>query len=147
MSGFDSLQQPDVAAWRQGFPKPPGLLDTVAHWVGLNQSLVAAQFLWPTFVEVQGCVLLPWEYSEASFERWWTEFSGDSRQIERTINHLHLWDVFSAETSPADSLVHLGKVLATAWSAALVDQHPGRKFTVHFTNEADDYGPTLWIDS
>ena len=143
----DPLDAPEVRLWSAGFSARPGLLETVAHWVGFTQIMVAVRFFWPTFVEEQGCVLLPWEFSAETFQAWWEELSGDCKNIENAVNHLHLWDVFSSDEIPESQLVELGQVLAGSWAAALKEQHESREFDVRFTNEKDDYGPTVSIVS
>lgn len=147
MTEFDSFEQTEVQEWRDGFDVPPGVLETVAHWVGFNQLMVVLSMLWPTFLIVQGCVLLPWEYNQQSFEGWWDELSGDRRKIESSLNHLHLWDVFDPDEISAEGLSYLGEVLAKTWSAALADRFPDRDFETHFTQQEDEYGPTVYIRS
>ncbi len=94
MTNFDPLDAPEVREWREGFTHPPGLLETVAHCVGFAPIMVALRFLSPKFVETDGCILLPWEYSPETFAGWWDRLS-----------------------------------------------------EVHFSNEENDYGPTVSIKS
>lgn len=147
MTCFDPLDSDEVREWSEGFTHPPGLLETVAHWVGFAPLMVAWRFLWPEFVCVDGCVLLPWEYSAETFARWQDRLSGDCQSIENTVNHLHLWDVFDASGLPDESLMVLGEALQRSWSSALSDQFPDRTFEVSFTNDDVDYGPTVSIKS
>ncbi|MCP3878322.1 MAG: hypothetical protein GY701_08010 [Sulfitobacter sp.] len=148
MRSFDVFDLSDLRLWRDGFEGPaPGVLETVANWVGFSQLMVVLRLCWPTFIEVKGCVLLPWEYDEKSFDGWWAQHSGHREMIEGTINHLHLWDVFDPDEVPAEGLHCLGETLAHSWSAALSEQFPGRVFGVHFSDGEDDYGPTVRITS
>lgn len=147
MTGFDPLDAAEVREWSAGFAHPPGLLETVAHWVGFAPMMVTWRLFWPDFVSVDGCVLLPWEYSPETLAGWHDRFPGDCRSIENAVNHLHLWDVFDASETPLERLTVLGEALQLSWSSALSSQFPDRTFAVSFTNEELDYGPTVSIRS
>ncbi len=147
MTRFDPLNSEEVREWRDGFAHPPGLLETVAHWVGFSQLMVVWRFMCPEFVCVDGCVLLPWEYSVETFAGWQDQFPDDCQSIENTVNHLHLWDVFDPSEVPGESLIALGEALQRSWASALSDQFDDRTFEVAFTNDEVDYGPTVSIKS
>ena len=147
MTHFDPLDSDEVREWREGFTHAPGLLETVAHLVGFSSLMVAWRFIWPEFVCVDGCVLLPWEYSAETFEGWRDQFSDDLIAIENTVNHLHLWDIFDASEVSGEGLIVLGEALKRSWAGALATQFPDRAFEVSFTDDEVDYGPTLSIKS
>lgn len=147
MTRFDPLDLDEVRKWSEGFTHPPGILETVAHWVGFAPLMVAWRFMWPDFACVEGCVLLPWEYSAETFAGWQAQFSGDCLSIENTVNHLHLWDVFGPSEVPDEGLIALGEALQRSWASALSDQFPDRTFEVSFANDEVDYGPTVSIKS
>lgn len=147
MMEFDPFNSEEVREWREGFTHPPGLLETVKHWVGFSPMMIAWRFIWPDFARVEGCVLLPWEYSAESFAGWKDRFPGDYRSIENTVNHLHLWDVFDPSEVSDGGLIALGEALQQSWTSALSDQSPDRVFEVLFTNDEADYGPTVAIKS
>ena len=91
--------------------------------------------------------MLAEHYQPDNFETWWEQLGGDNEKIERTINHLHLWDVFepAKEGVPDDALQQLAEVLAGGWRAALSQQFPGKAITVEVSTETEDYGPTLTV--
>jgi len=146
MIEFEALNLSRVREWSGGFTLEPGILETLAHWVGFDELLVSLSFLSPTFREVRGCVLLPWAYEEATFDEWWSVLEGDRRRIESMVNHLHLWDVFPHDSADSDGLVALGRALELHWAAAAQFQFPDRQFDVDFSEIGDD-GPTVSIVS
>lgn len=146
MSDFHASELADVRTWRERLKLVPTIPETVAHFVGFSHLMVALEFLWPTFIEVRGCVLLPWNYSENDFEEWWTHFNGDRDQIEHMVNHTHLHNLFSTTDVTETGMRHLGKMLALLWAAALADQFPERKFNVVLWEDPDGFDPTIYIE-
>lgn len=143
---FDPLQLPTVASWRAGFGDAPDTLDFLRYHGSATLAVVFTALFWPRFVEVRGCVLFAEFFDEARFEQWWQQLDGDCSAIESTVNHLHLWDAFDDEVPP-EALRHLAEVLAKTWHCALHGQFPDREFSVHVTDEPDDYGPTIRFHS
>lgn len=147
MTEYDPLSAGEVLRWRSSFEPPLGVYEVLGQFVGLDRVNAALCLLWPTFREVRGCVLLPWVFDAASFDEWWASTRGDVRRIEAALNHLHLWDVFPDADSSPDALRYAGERLAASWSAALASQFPERDFLVRFTDDEEDYGPTVSVSS
>jgi hypothetical protein len=147
MNGFNALDLESVRSWREGFTPPMDFLATVSHLVGFDYLMVAMQLIWPMFHEERGCVVLPSSYDSTSLENWWNHLEGDRAQVEQVLNHLHLWDLFSTDEVTESGFRHLGRTLALTWAAALAHQFPAREFNVVFSEDPDDYGPTVYIDT
>jgi hypothetical protein len=141
----DPMDLPRAAAWKASFGGRLGLTDYLAQEGGATLALAFAALFWPAFVEVRGCVLLAERYDERGFEGWWTQLEGRRREIEATVNHLHIWDLFAPddEDLPPGALGDLTKVLAGTWACALGAEFPQRRFDITVTDEPDDYGPTV----
>jgi hypothetical protein len=111
--------------------------------------LAMARLLRPTFLEVRGCVLLPWAYEPNNFEQWWEELDGNRPKIEAVLSHQHLWDIFLIEDEDREEewLNQLGEVISECWRETLRLRFPNREFDVVFSNTEDDYGPTVMFYS
>lgn len=140
---------PRVKQWQKVFGGTPGLWDYLAQEGSATLALAFAALFWPRFVEIQGCVLLRDRYQPENFRQWWERLAGRVSQIEATINHIHLWDLFDPqkEEIPESALEELAYVLATCWECALRHAFPKRMFTVTVSTGDEDYGPTVTFAS
>ena len=65
----------------------------------------------------------------------------NTQEIERIVNHLHLWDLFTPNGPVEEKALELlAQRVAEAWQAHAERQFPGRTVTV---TVSDDYGPTI----
>jgi hypothetical protein len=125
----------------------------VGIWAYLGQQgaslAVAYSYLfWPTFVEVEGCTLLSERYDQANFRQWWERLSGHVPEVEKVINHVHLWDLFPEEEGlPEGALEELACVMGKCWQQALTEAYPAREFEVRVSTSEEDYGPTVCFAS
>jgi hypothetical protein len=105
----------------------------------------AMALAWPDFIEVRGCVLLASRFDEANFESWWSRYADHPYAIERVLNEVHFYDLVDDdfEDSQLPFLEHAATRLRDAWRAALAERFPGRRFTVEYDTEPDQYGPTV----
>lgn len=118
--------------------------DLVGHREAIELVPAFGALFWPAFVSVRGCVLLRDRYEENNFDQWWNELSGRRGDIERVLNHLHLWDLFESRDEISDQMLEeLAEVLAKVWRCALAEQFPDRRFEVSVASGVDEYGPTL----
>lgn len=143
----ENSKLPRFERWRQSFGGSVGIWDYAAHEGGTTLALAFASLFWPRLVEVEGCVLLAENLRLTSF-RQWRERLGDQREaIERTVNHVHLWDLFhpASEDVPASELDHLADVLGATWRVALAQQFPDRTGEVVVLRDGEDYGPTITL--
>lgn len=150
---IDPMTLPVLKKWREQFARSADVWDYLGSQPGgLTTALALAHLFWPEFVEVRGCVLLSRSYEQEAFDRWWQELSGDRRRIERVLNHVHLYDVFTddQELAPAVTklaLAELGEILVACWTCALAAQFPGCKFRVELRSEEEEYGPTIYFST
>lgn len=140
------------AVGRQASPngEQPGVWDYLGEQNGAASLAVAFSYLfWPSFVEVEGCVLLEERYEPSNFREWWERLSGDVPRVEEVINHVHLWDLFYGDDGwlPDGALAELARVMAHCWMCALREAYPSRSFDVRLSTGDADYGPTVSFSS
>jgi hypothetical protein len=134
-------QLPAFRAWSERFDPPTDRLGYLTHEVSVTTATVVSELFFPELVEVRGCVLLADGYEPANFEAWWSRTGGDRTAIERTLNHLHLWDLFDPADEPEErALDVLARRIAEGWRRTAEAAFPDRAFEVIVT---DDYGPTV----
>jgi hypothetical protein len=103
---------------------------------------------WPGFVERLGAVFVDFLFDETSYVQWLAEASGDIQAVEKTLNHLHLWDIFQPKSEQEYSaLVELSWKIAETWRLAARTAFPNRIFSVEVADETEDYGPTIVLYS
>jgi hypothetical protein len=143
----DGSRLPRFDEWRRSFGGSVGLWDYAARKGGTTLALAFASLFWPRLVEVDGCILLLERYDPAVFRQWQERLGDQHDAIERTVNHVHLWDLFdpASEDVPAGELDSLADVLAATWRAALAEQFPDRIGEVVVERDGEDYGPTITL--
>ena len=116
--------------------------------VTVPEILALTELLWPEFVEHRGCVFLKFVFDEAGVNRWFENLEGNNSAIEAVVNHVHLWDFFSATTEEERAgLSHLADVVQAMWQTLIGQRFPGREFAVSVSDETNDYVPTLTLCS
>jgi hypothetical protein len=116
--------------------------------VSVAEVAAVSLLFWPEFVEYRDCVFLKFAYNRTAIDTWFDELKEDGHAVESVVNHLHLWDVFAADT-PAENavLAELASRIGKMWSSALAESFPDREFIVTATDDPNDYGPTLSVRS
>ena len=117
---------------------------TIYQDVDFGQFMASLDLILPMFAEYRGMVFRTDAFSEAGVEEWLADESLAATDIEKVINHCHLWDVFE-QLPTISELETVGKILAASWIGAARMQFPDYDFVCSFQNEPDDYGPTLTI--
>jgi hypothetical protein len=112
--------------------------------VSVAEAAALADFYWPKFVEYRDRVFLGFKFDGKSVDDWYGRLSGDWREVESVVNHVHLWDYFviTLESEYA-ALPELAETIAVMWRAAVQKAFPGREFEVTVSDSSGGYGPTL----
>lgn len=143
---LDAMSLPRAKSWAAQTGSELSVLDFLSAKASVEICIACAQFFWPRFIEVRGCILLAWTYDPIVFDQWWETLEGDTGKIEKTLNHLHLWDVFSEDGADYESTYNeLTRLLSITWVAQAKAQFPDLEFIVECLSEVDEYGPTLTI--
>ena len=101
----------------------------------------------PRLIQVEDCVLIEERYDATAFQQWRAQLGDQRETIERTVNHVHLWDLVDAtgEGVPDERLAALAQTMAAGWAAAVAEQFPERIGEVVVTGDEEDYGPTITL--
>jgi hypothetical protein len=127
---------PDLRLWNNG----KGI--DIESWIGCegdHKHLVGyARLLWPDFVEHDGCILRGGAVDEKNYQAFLTRNKGDKCAVEGVMNHLHIVDLFSRshhESPSRDVVIYLGRLMKEIWQTKLNRDFPGRKITVHISED------------
>lgn len=145
---FDPTELPRIVEWRASSDGSGlGLVDYVGRCVGATAAVAVVGLLWPRLIRVDQCILIADRYDPQTFAAWRDRASGRA-EIEAAINHVHLWDVFDdTDDVQEGALEFLGGVMCQTWRLAVAEAFPGEPMEVEFTNDPDDYGPTVTMRS
>jgi hypothetical protein len=140
----------EISRWTSTWSPQPTVMEFLSQTVSAPKALAVMRLFWPEFVEIRGCVLLSSRYSASEFQQWWETLDGDHVRIEKVMNHVHLWDVFGptlegdgAIPSEEVALEELGQLMRRTFTAALLEEFPGRQFEVVYSADPEEYGPTV----
>lgn len=101
------------------------------------------RFLLPEFIEFQGGVFLKSRFSEERFSEWIEHFR-DISEVEKMMNHTHVYDVFGYTKDATDEeFLQVAKLLQKTWAIALSTVFPNNNFDVTLQNSDQDYGPVV----
>lgn len=125
-----------------GIADPRPYLSTQAspsHVVAVFRLLV------PEFVEYRDGVFLGMAFSEPVIDEWFDRLHqvGD---VERVVNHVHLWDVIAPGENYELGVARLASLIRASWERALYEAFPHRSFRV-CTTEEGGYGPEVYFVS
>lgn len=125
-----------------------GFWDYLMYRGNFELAFAFAKLFWPEFIKVDNYILLKEKYEPEHFKMWKQELNNEPHHIEALINHIHIYDLFlntdnSTNHLPPLLLTQLGQIITHLWKLALKESFPDRKFEVIFTNEPEDYGPTV----
>lgn len=116
--------------------------------VTVGEAAALSILLWPQFVEYRGGVFLEFVFEQDAVDVWFNELKGDVAGVEGVVNHIHLWDAFSAASEQErEVLEELANRVAEMWRASARSTYPSRDLVVFVSHASDDYGPTLTIRS
>jgi hypothetical protein len=96
----------------------------------------------PKFVEHRDGVFLAMAFDEAVVDDWFERLP-HAADVERVVNHVHLWDVTaSGGRNYEDDVARLLDPIAWCWEVALAIAFPARRFEI-LTDRDGSYGPEI----
>ncbi len=127
---LDPTKLPAIRQWVSQYGGKMGIWDYLSQQGGASLAVACSYLFWPSFIEVNGCVLLEERYEPENFHEWWERLSGNIPEVEDMINHVHLWDIFYLDEDelPDGKLEELACVMAKCWECALSEALATRQF-------------------
>ncbi len=133
--------------WESGWGDKSGLdyFSYISDVCNPEDALIFCGLLFPAFIERAGGVFLDGRFDQENFAQWSERLNGNVYEVERLINHVHVYDVFSGcSEDVADSVFEkLSEVIGFCWEVALKNKFPHKKFKVEVSNSDQDYGPVV----
>lgn len=107
------------------------------------EIMSVGRFLLPDFVEYEGGIFLKTRFKEKRVSEW-LEKLNDVSEVEKIINHTHIYDVFLyAKDATDEEYLQVAKLLQRSWTIALATVFPNKMFDVTLHNSDQDYGPIV----
>jgi len=136
---------PDLAEFCRAHPR-----GSVWNWLSIASDIaVAAAFgklFWPDFVVHEGGIFLREIFSEETYNEWKAQPGITTRDIERVMNHVHIYDLFmnSKGRMPDEGAVfYLAALLAKLWSLRAAEEFGHDRVVVELVDEEAAEGPIL----
>lgn len=98
-------------------------------------------FLAPALVEYRGAVLLGFAFERSVVDEWFARL-GEVMEVERMVNHVHMWDLMLGDDVDETETERLLEPIAAFWRVALEREFPERRFVVDTVADGS-YGPEL----
>ncbi|MFK7600788.1 hypothetical protein ACI3L1_01115 [Deinococcus sp. SM5_A1] len=137
---------PRLKEWQRETDDGVSLSDLIGVEGNPELAVAFADLSWPTFIEVDGCIIRQGAYTSERFDRWMETTGRNCTQVEQMLNHIHT--TYLLPNSPQYSSAiyeYLAGVIRSGWNAASAAQFPDRKFVILCETEPDDYGPTIYF--
>jgi hypothetical protein len=132
----------DYWAWRE-LSHELTLVDYAGYKLTSDLAVACVSLFYPTFIEIEDCILLEWVYSPDNYRRWKNVFAGDRRQVETMLNHQHISDLlnYASVNMSYTNIAYFGETLKATWLCALNNRFPDRMFSIigEKDGEFDDY--------
>jgi len=128
-------------------PLKDAWIDYINYFVHPDVACIVGRLLLPAFIEHDGGVFLKSSFRLETFERW-SKTLKDLEEIEKVINHRHVYDMFSFNKKiDGKSYINIAQLMARTTEISLKNQFPGRNFNVFVSATEDDYGPIVCFHS
>lgn len=133
-------------AWRDNWVDKSSIsiIDYINFNIDPNDLIIIGKLFFPDFVEVDGSVFLKEKYTRENYLMWLKDIE-DPVEIEKVINHVHIYDLFSNTEYDVEEFIfeEVAKILAFSWRLCLDSFFKEKKFNVIYSNTDKDYGPTI----
>lgn len=142
---IDWNEPQSIKLWGSKVLPNPALpwLDYINYYIHPDVVSVVGRLLIPAFVEHEGGVFLQDRFTISNYDRWNAKLS-TINEVEKIINHQHVYDLFSIDEEISDSSFEtVAKLMSNTLHMALFCSFPERKFHVYVSNSEVDYGPTV----
>jgi len=106
-----------------------------------------SKLFFPELVFVDDCVFFKEKYNEFNYNQWKIGLKSDSKQIERMMNHIHVYDLYENHKEDIEDTVFLetAKLLKFSWELYFYKTFPDKALIIELSVGENDYGPTLYL--
>jgi hypothetical protein len=124
-----------------------GLIDYISFNIHPDDMLIIYNLFSPEFIEVEDCIFISFNYDFQSYTNLSLNTKYNKKEIEKTINRIHIYDIFSNCEDLVDEIIfeNIGKSLQKLWSNKLKSIYPNRELFVDLIIDSNEYGPIITI--
>lgn len=122
-----------------------GVLDYISYNFHPDDILIISELLFPKIIEIDGCLLLSFNYDANIYKEIKMKVNNETIYIEKNINRIRIYDVFSncSESISEDSFIKIGELLKFSWEIHLKNKFKDKFFKINLINEINEYGPII----
>jgi hypothetical protein len=144
MTIIRAIDLPAFKAWSNKFEPPMRASGYLEHETTTLSAMFVVELVFPSLIEVRGCVLRADKYNEPNFNGWWQALGGDPEQVERIINFFPTRGYFQpADDVEERALEVLADRIALGWRTTAAIQFPDRPIVAEVIEGTEDDGPTV----
>lgn len=134
-------------AWRNSWENKDAIdvFSYISSECNPEDFLIFCKVLFPDFIEERNAIVLAKNFDENTFNVWFSQLNGSVSEVEKILNHTHIYDIFAGCPDDVEELVfeQLSEVIASSWRLILRDKFPDRNFVVEATCSEQQYGPIV----
>ena len=136
-------------SWKNNWDNPSslGLLNYISFNIHPDDVLILGNLFFPNFIEFDNSIFYSEHFNLNGYNEWRQKLNNDSIAIEKVINHVHVYDIFTNCTDQIDDATfkNIGKLLQLSWSMYLNKVFPDKQIIVMYSDDESEYGPTLTV--
>lgn len=133
--------------WKYQWMEPDSITLTnyISECCHPEDFLICTQLLIPTFVVIDGCVIIKERYQTDNFSEWRKHFFGNKKEIEKMLNNIVVYDVFLHTGNDVSNVIfeQICNVMKVSWSLVLNNSFPDKKFIVDIYPSTQENGPSI----
>ncbi|MCU7612974.1 hypothetical protein N0B16_00835 [Chryseobacterium sp. GMJ5] len=105
--------------------------------------LIGKYIYFPDIIAHEKGFFLKEKISDELYNVWFNKLNGDIQEVEKVINHLHIYDLFGHFNEVIDEAIFLeiASQIKLSWEFYLKYKFPVKEFVIDFNK--NDYGPTI----
>jgi hypothetical protein len=132
---------PSIKEWRNINGDDFKLYDWIIAEGDIELAIGYINLFYPDFLEFEGCVFLAQQFNKSKYEKWENAVK-NKREIEASINHIHLLDLFGSDEVKnkitVNQIDYFGKKLREIFEMKLKKDFPTKSFCVDFYTPGND---------
>ncbi|KGU84461.1 hypothetical protein E3Z27_07520 [Pseudomonas mediterranea] len=143
----DSVSSTKYEHWKSQWEDQSELdeFSYISDVVHPEDALMFCKVLFPDFIFYESGVFLESRFTIEAFSSWMEACNNDVVEVEKVLNHMHLYDVFGGCSDKVDDAVYeqLCRIVAQSWRMVLLNKFPEKNFCVQAIVSDQEYGPVV----